>query len=214
MELFGRVAIIAAVVIVVAAAASLLPSHVIAGAPTSQQAVQYVIRDMRANNPRANITVINVSSSTLKSGSWNIVLSVVYNASRPCPTLFIEGFDYPATNLVPSVDNLYTAHCVIYGVSDAPSYVISSPYIAIAMSYNQSPAAIRSYVDTFGYNNTRVAAKFFPTMSSGATPAGRNFTSVWLINYTANDATYSEYAVMGSSGLMLANYTLADPSPK
>ncbi len=214
MELLGRVAIVAGIVIVLAAAVFLLSKHVMSGPLTSQQAVQYVLRDMRDNNPSANITVINVSSSTLKSGSWDIVLSVVYNASRPCPTLFIEAFDYPATNLVPSVDNLYTSHCVIYGVSTAPSYVISSPYIAIAMSYNQSPVRVRSYVDAFGYNNTRVAAKFFSALGSGATPTGKNFTSVWLINYTANDANYSEYVVMGSSGSMLANYTLASPSPK
>ncbi len=207
MELLGRVAIIAAVVIVIAAVAFLLSSHVISGALTSQQAVQYVLSDMRASNPSANITVINVSASALKAGSWNIVLSAVYNASKPCPTLFIEDFDYPATGLVPSVDNLYTSHCVIYGISTAPSYVISSPYIAIARSYNQSFAPITAYVRAAGYNNTFVHARFFSTLNYSATPLNENFTSVWLINYTAKSANHSEYVVMSSSGAIIANYT-------
>src|SRR5271157_5012392 len=142
MELLGRVAMIALIVIAIASAAFLLSTHAISPNLTAPQAVQYVLSDMRASNPSANISVINVSPSTLKQGSWDVVLSVVYNASTPCPTLFIEGFDYPATGLVPSVDNLYTSHCVISGISIAPSYVISSPYIAIARSYNQSFAPI------------------------------------------------------------------------
>jgi hypothetical protein len=206
MELMGRVAVIALVVIVAAALGFLLFDHVISGPLTSQQAVQYVMSDMRASNPTASIAVINVTSSTLKAGSWDIALSVVYNSSEPCPTLFIEGFDYPATGLVPSVDNLYTSHCVIYGISTAPSYVISSPYIAIARSYNQSFAPITSYVSTFGYNNTAVHAKFFSALAGNATPLRENFTSVWLINYTAKGAAYSEYAVMSSSGTIVAHY--------
>jgi hypothetical protein len=207
MELLGRVAVIALIVVVAAAAAFLLSGHVISGPLTSQQAVQYVLSDMRASNPSANITVINVSASALKASSWDIVLSAVYNASKPCPTLFIEGFDYPATGLVPSVDNLYTAHCVIYGISTAPSYVISSPYIAIARSYNQSFAPVMTYVNGFGYNNTFVHARFFSTLGGNATPLGETFSSVWLINYTAKNAGYSEYAVMSSSGSIIANYT-------
>jgi len=207
MELLGRVAMIALIVIAIASAAFLLSTHAISPNLTAPQAVQYVLSDMRASNPSANISVINVSASTLKAGSWDVVLSVVYNASRPCPTLFIEGFDYPATGLVPSVDNLYTSHCVVYGLSTAPSYVISSPYIAIARSYNQSFMPVTSYVDGFGYNNTQVHARFFSSIGMTSTPLQRNFTSVWLVNYTARDATYSEFAVMSSSGSIIANYT-------
>ncbi len=211
MELIGRVAIIAVVVIMIAAAAFLLFSHVIAGQLTSQQAVQYVLSDVRASNPSANITIINVSSS--KVVSWNITLSVVYNASKPCPTLFIEYFDYPATGLVPTTENRYTANCVVYGLSTAQPYVISSPYIAIARSYNQS-AQMRAYVHTFGYNNTTVHANFYSALGASATPLGENFTSVWLINYTAKSAGYSEYAILGSSGAVIANYTSQIPAQK
>lgn len=206
MDLLGRVAIIVLVVIVAATVAFMLIGPVFSGPLTSQQAVQLVLKDMRNSTPDANISVITVQPSTLKTGSWNIVLSVVYNASKPCPTLFIETFDYPALGFVPSVDNLYTSHCVIYGISTAPSYVISSPYIAIARSYNQSFAPVTSYVKTFGYNNTVVHARFL-SQGGNATPLNGNFTSVWLVNYTAKNAPYSEYVVMSSSGTIVANYT-------
>ncbi|MDE1810819.1 MAG: hypothetical protein KGH66_02150, partial [Candidatus Micrarchaeota archaeon] len=130
-----KVGVIVVVLIVIAGAAFILFQHTAAsGAVSSDQAVQFVKSDLLQMNPSANITLINVSPSRLQTGSWNIVLSVVYNATRPCPTLFIEGYDYPATGLVPSLDNLYTTKCVINGVSGAPSYVISSPEIAIARS--------------------------------------------------------------------------------
>lgn len=209
MELFARVGVIAVLVIAIAALAFIATGHGISAPLTQDQAVQYVLSDVRSNNPAANISVIAVSPSVLKAGSWDIVLSVVYNATRPCPTLFIEAFDYPATGFVPSVDNLYTTRCVVYGASTAPSYVISSPYIAIARSYNQSFAPITDYVGAFGYNNTQVRARYFANLNESETPLQRPFQNVWLINYTARYATYSEFVIMTASGSMLANYTLA-----
>lgn len=207
MELLARVGIISVIVIVIASVAFLLLQQSLSGSVTSPQAVQYVLSDMRAINPTANISVIGVSPSTLKSGSWSVVLSVVYNATRPCPTLFIEAFDYPATGFVPSVDNLYTTRCVVYGLSVAPSYVISSPYIAIARSFNQSPPVLTGYVGSYGYNNTQVHAAYFANLGANATPLRQPFQNVWLMNYTAKYATYSAFVVMSSSGAIIANYT-------
>ena len=156
MDLLAKVAVVVAIFIVIAGAGfyvlklSASPS----GPLTSQQASQIVINDLKLHNPTADVTIINVTPSMLKSGSWSMTLSVVYNSTRPCPTLFIEGFDYPATGLVPSVDNLYTENCTIYGLSTAPTYVISSPAIAIVKSYVSNSIAISNYVNTYGYGNT------------------------------------------------------------
>ncbi|HVC58443.1 MAG TPA: hypothetical protein VND15_03140 [Candidatus Acidoferrales bacterium] len=208
MDLFLKVGIIVVVLIVVAGIGFILFQHAKGStAVTSDQAVQFVKSDLIEMNPSANITTINVSPSRLQTGSWDIVLSIVYNATRPCPTLLIQGFDYPATGLVPSLDNLYTTKCVIYGMSDAPSYVISSPLIATARSYNESPKSVSTYVSAYGYNNTVVHSKFYTMLNSSVTGSSRNFTNVWLVNYTANRATYSEYLVMDSSGTVIANYS-------
>ncbi|MDE1870971.1 MAG: hypothetical protein KGI06_01900 [Candidatus Micrarchaeota archaeon] len=207
MDLLGQVAVIVIILVVVFTAAFILTTQTQKHELTAAQAKQFVINDLKASNPSANITVINISNSSLEKGSYDIVLSIVYNATRPCPTLFIEGFDYPATGLVPSVDNLYTKNCIIYGLSNAPSYVISSPEIAIARSYNQGIGQITNYVSAYGYNNTAVTATFYPYLNDNQTNLGQNFYNVWLIRYRATDANYSVYAVLDSSGAVSGNYT-------
>lgn len=166
---------------------------------TKQQAEQLVLNDLSQENPGANVSVVNGSPSTLEQNSWNIVVSVIYNATKPCPTLSIEGFDYPATGLVPSSYNIYTAYnrdtCIIYGLPNNrySSYVINSPYIAIAKSFNESYSPIISYVYTYGYSNVNVHATLNRT------------TYVWLINYTAPNANYSLNILMHTNGSIIAS---------
>lgn len=212
MDLLGKVAIGVVLLIVIFSGGFLLFTHSIQNKLTSAQAVQFVLNDLKQENPNANITVINVSNSTLEAGSYNIVLSIVYNATRPCPTLFIDEFDYPATGLVPSVDNLYTKKCIVYGLSDAPSFVISSPEIAIASSYNRSVPEVIDYVSAFGYNNTNVHAKFYPYLNQSATNLGKSFYNVWFISYKATNANYAVDVVLDSSGAIAGNYTVMENS--
>lgn len=208
MDLFAKVGIVVIALIIIAAVAFVIASHTNSGGNIpSSSAESLVISDLKSANPNANITVVSVSPSTLEAGSWNIALAVAYNTTRPCPTLSIEAFDYPATGLVPSVDSLYTKGCVIYGISQAPSYVISSPLIAIANSYNQTSSPAKGYVSTFGYNNTVVRAKYYATLNASATPLNATYYNVWLVNYTSKYATYSLFLLTASSGNIIANYT-------
>ena len=207
MDLIGKVAIIGVFLIVAFSVLYLATRHNGSGITTPQQAEAFVLNDLKASHPGANITIVGISNSTVEKYSYNVVLSIVYNATKPCPTLFIESYDYPAAGLAPSTDNMYTSKCVIYGLSDAPSYVISSPYIAIAQSYNKNITSIRDYVDAYGYNNTKVHARFYANLSANDTPLGRGFYNVWLVNYTANGANYAEYEVLNASGSFAGNYT-------
>ncbi|MGD0729180.1 MAG: hypothetical protein ABR981_03840 [Candidatus Micrarchaeaceae archaeon] len=207
MDLFGKVAVIVVILIVIFTAAFILFQHTAKQTQlTATQAEQYVINDLKASNPNANITIINVSNSSLKNGSYNIILSIVYNGTRPCPTLSIVGYDYPATGLVPSVDNLYTSKCVIYGLSNAPSFVISSKYIAIAESYDKNLSQISDYVNTFGYYNTNVHATYYALLNNTQTHLTQSLYNVWLVQYKATNANYSVYAVIDSSGAIVGNY--------
>ena len=130
----------------------------------------------------------------------------MYNSTKPCPTLFIEAFDYPATGLLPSVDNLYTDKCFIYGLSSAPTYVVSSPSIAIVKSYNNrffptiEVMPLAEYINTYGYESMTVHATFFNTLGKSMTPFNETFNNVWLVNYTATGADYSEFVILDSSG--------------
>ncbi|MCL4411389.1 hypothetical protein M1329_00410 [Candidatus Marsarchaeota archaeon] len=210
MGLLKSVAILAIVVIIIigigVAALELLhgpSSHPI----TSSQAVQFVTSDLKQASPTANITVINVSESALKAGSWDVVVSLIYNSTSPCPTFLVEQFDYPAVTLVPSIEDLYTSACQVYGLSNAPSYIISAPPVAITRAYMLRNASIMNYITDYGYNYTIVHARF-GSISANSTPLGMQFNDSWLINYSASGAKQSLYVVMDTSGTsILGTYT-------
>jgi hypothetical protein len=216
MELLGQVAIAVAVLVIIFSVLFLIFTHTATQKQlTAAQATQLVINDLKTENPTANITVINVSNSTLQKGSYNIVFAIVYNNTRACPTLFIEGFDYPATGLSPSVDNLYTrgnsTSCIINGLTSTAfsNYLISTPQVATAISYNQSIPQVKDYVNLYGYNNTDVNAKLYQNLSGTYTGLPQNYYNVWLVRYNATGADYSYYEVVGSgsTGSVVANYT-------
>ncbi|MGI0100841.1 MAG: hypothetical protein ACREBH_03965 [Candidatus Micrarchaeaceae archaeon] len=214
MDLIAKVVVIVIVLIVALSIAFFLMKPSGQSAPiTASQAVQTVLNDIKESNPGANVTVLSVSNSTIENNSYNITLSIVYNATRPCPTLFIERFNYPATGLIPYNTNVWTqGQCIISNLNNnPPTYVISSPYIAIARSYNQSIkyniTQITYFVSKYGYNNTVVTAKLYPELYSNYTGLSENFSNVWLVKYSTLGENYSAYAVIGPSGSVIANYT-------
>jgi hypothetical protein len=86
--------------------------------------------------------------------------------------------------------------------------VISSPAVAIARSYSSGVAPVLDYVKAYGYNNTVVHARFFSMLNKNMTPMNQTFSNVWLINYTAKGAVYSQFAILSSSGSIIGNYTV------
>ena len=212
MELLARVGIIAIIIIIIASLGFFIFKYAVkSGALTAQQAQQIVVRDLQLSHPNASISVVNVTNSTLAPGSWDVFVSLVYNATKPCPTVYLEEYDYPATGLVPSIANLYTNRCVIYGLvnSSLPfyTYLITNPEIAIAKSFNSSFPSLASYNRTYGYGNIEVHAKHYQSLNSTQTPIHGQFYDVWLVNYTASNAPFSQFVVMNSTGSIIANYT-------
>lgn len=211
MNLFAKTALAIIILILVAAVLFVLLRHIPPSSVTKQEAEAFVVNDLKQSNSNVNISIINVSPSTLAKGSWNVIVSLVYNNSRACPTVLIEGYDYPAMTLLSNVYDLYSSGngastCNIYGISSAPTYIISLPQIAVARTTIISPLA-SSYIDQFGYNNTFAKARYLPALNSSFTPLGENFSNVWLVNYTAAGANYSEYVVLSSSGGVLGAYS-------
>jgi hypothetical protein len=189
MDLLEKVGIIVVILVVVFSAVFLLMQSGKKSQLTAAQALQFVINDVRAASPNANITVVSVSNSTVQKGSYSIVLSVVYNATRACPTLFIDMFDYPAFSLSNSTENLYTygnqSMCTINGLvnSSTSTYLIGSPYVAIARSYSSKIPQIMNYVKRFGYNNTNVDASYYSNLTNTHLP--NNYYNAWLVRYNA-----------------------------
>lgn len=216
MDLLVKVGIVALVLIAIFAGALIFRYAVANTAPlTAAQAQQDVQRDLSLAYPNASINIINVSASPQSQNSWNMVVSLVFNATRPCPTMYLEEINYPAFNFVLTPANLYTQHCVVYGLSSSSlpyyTYLITSPEIAIAKSFNSSFPALVVYVNTYGYNSTDVYAKHYPVLvlSNEISQTNNNFQDVWLINYTNTRAPHSEYVVLNSTGTIIFNYTLS-----
>jgi hypothetical protein len=195
--------IIAVVAILIVGAAFLLFHKASSASLTAQGAENLVVNDIKTQNPTANVTVISVTNST-HANSWEIVSSVIYNGSKPCPTVFIDIFDYPALGLQNYSATPYASDCKINGatLTTASSYIISLPAIAIARSYSANYTPIRDYVSRFGYDNTFVHAKFLSSSSSNSTIFG-NQSNVWLVTYTAANANYSVDAVVAENGTII-----------
>ncbi len=211
MGLIRSVAILSLVIVAVIATAFGI-SSLLRGAQgqsvTQAQAEQFVLNDLRQSSPGADITIINVTSSTLKAGSWDVVVSVVSNATTPCPTFLTEQFDYPAVTLVPSVEDLYTSGCKVYGLANAPSYVISAAPVAITRAYDFGNSTILDYIGAH-MNDVVVHARLYTVLNASATPLARQFNDTWLINYSASGAPVSLHVLMDRSGIsLLGMYTL------
>lgn len=212
MELLGRVAIAALILIIIFGSAIVIYRYTIGkpGVLTAAQAGQAVLNDLQLSYPNATVTIVNTSKANSSSPSWNIFVSLVYNATSPCPTVYLDEYTYPAFNFVPTVANLYTKGCIIYGLSQTSlpyyTYLITSPEVAIAKSYNASFPAVLRYVETYGYQNVRVHAVHY-SLLNGLPFTNETFNNVWLINYTALGADESQFLVMNVTGSILYNYT-------
>lgn len=205
MELLAKIGVLVVILIVIAGIIFALTYTVANTKLTAQQATNLVITDLKQSNPGATVFTINVMNSPTYNDSYDITMGVVLNATSPCPTLFIDSFDYPAFSLLNSTDTLFTTKCMISNAASTSPYLISSPFVAIARASNASIAALSDYINSYGYSNITVyASRFVNTFNS---PIGA-YSNVWLVNYTAKNVPYSEYVVIDySSGSVLGNYS-------
>ncbi|MGC8478367.1 MAG: hypothetical protein ACP5NE_00340 [Candidatus Micrarchaeia archaeon] len=209
MNLFAKTLLAAILVIIIAIALFLIVVKHGPSGVTEQQAESFVISDLMQSNSNATINIVSATPSSLESGSWNIVVSITYNGTRACPTVMVREFDYPALTMSSVLDS-YTSGsipCIVHGFSNVSSYLISLPPVAIAIATNASAEAA-SYTSLFGYNETHATAQYFNKLSPASTPLDMNLSNVWLVNYTASDANYSEYVVLSSMGKKLGSFSL------
>ncbi len=202
MDLFGKVVVGVVVVIVFAMIIFTAITHVSSAKKlTAQQAETFISNYLKQLSPGAEVDIINVTPSKLVNGSWDVFAGIIYNQTTPCPTVVIEDFDYPATNMLPRTDNVYASNCTIYGNTSIAT--VRLPAIAIATSYQESDAA-KAYVESFGYNGTAVHARFFQNLT-GSPYNPKNGTDIWIVNYTAARSNYSLYVTLNVSGNVLSN---------
>ncbi len=200
MELISKIFVFAILLIAIFGIAYVLSQHLNNSALTANTVEGYVINDLQQQNPNSSIKIINVTPSSIKSGSWDVVVRLISNSTRACPTLLIEGFDYPAMTLLPSLYNKYIGNCAISGSAYSSSYVVGNPAVAITEVYEQKNPAMMGYLNQYGYNNTYVNAKFYPLLNDSILPINASMHNAWVITYKAVNANYSLYAVLNQSG--------------
>ncbi|MGC8568328.1 MAG: hypothetical protein ACP5LP_03975 [Candidatus Micrarchaeia archaeon] len=203
MDLLAKSIIAVVAIIIVLSIVYYLVEHFgIGGQVTEQQAINLVLSDMENSSPNAQITITNVSPSQYP-GSWHIIMSVVYNATSPCPDFYSYSFDYPKFGFVYRIEDNYTSSCVVHGLSNNSNYIIAASPVAITRVYS-FPSA-QSYIEKFGYSNITANAEFL----TNASIMGKNYTNVWVVKYSSPKSNYSEvFYISQIGGTLIANYSV------
>ncbi len=163
---------------------------------TEQQAESLITTDLQANYPNAVVNITNASPSSY-SGSWHIVVSVVVNASSPCPSYFINTYDYPAFRFNPTPQNTYTTNCNIYVFSPSGAFKLGSAPVAIAWATRRVPS-VAEYVSLFGASNVNAEATYAANATTGGT---------WSLVYSSASANYTAHALLAdTNGTLLSSY--------
>jgi hypothetical protein len=198
MQLLASVLTLAVIVIVVVLAAYYAYNY-FASAPsqiTGQQAAALITSDLQAAYPNAVVNITSVAPSPY-AGSWHIVASVTENATSPCPSYFINTYDYPQFRFVSTPQNTYTSNCKIYVFSPNAAFKLGSAPVAIAWA-SKHVVSVIDYISRFGYSSIAASAKYQSNATSGGS---------WSLVYSSPNANYSVHAVLADvNGTLLSTY--------
>lgn len=222
MELLFKTAIAVAVIVVVISAFFLYWELLGQGGGqlTSLQAASLVRSDILQHYSGAQVTILNVSNSSIHSGSWDILTRIIYNQTTPCPSVLTEDFDYPATGLI-NQTTIYSTYadgaCVVNlnaGQASEQYNIIGLPALAIAMPLNRSFAPLVSFIQVNGFRNIDSSAQQIEasvadniSASIGSTAAFNSTSALWLVNYTSHVTGRTMHLIIDASGHILLNYT-------
>ncbi len=221
MELLFKTAIAVAVIVVIIAMLFLYweLSSRLNGALTSAQAASLIKSDILQHYPSAQVTILNVSNSSMHSGSWDILARIVYNQTTACPSVISEEFDYPATGLInqsTTYSNYANGVCIVNlntGMA-LEQNIISLPAFAMASPLNHSFAPLVSFIQINGFRNVYASADHVDpgvadniTSSQGSNMTFNSTSALWLVNYTSHSTGRTLHLIMDTSGSILFNYT-------
>lgn len=202
MDLLARAIIAAVVVIAILLVAYYALSGSVFSHITQSQAQTLVQEDLQSTYPKATIAVTSDTPSNY-SGSWHIVTDVILNSTSPCPSFFVYSYDYPKFGFQYTIVNTYTNNCVIYGQADNNTIGNFAVAITRASSY-LNISSVKSYISRFGPSVTASAQSL-----SSYNTAGKNYTGVWLVNFSSSETNYNVYVLLSRlNGSLLSAYNL------
>ncbi len=187
MNLVEATLVLAVLVIIVVGIVYFVSSKGVLSRVTESQAVQLVISDLENKYPGGIINVTNVTPSQRYPGSWHIVLSLILNATSPCPDYVVYAYDYPAFTFVPTTVNVYTNSCRIFGFNSSLPYRIASAPVAITRATQLNISSVVAFIKSYGYSNVSAHAIFLPYVVVD----GKNLTNVWQVTYSSPKSNYS-----------------------
>jgi hypothetical protein len=166
---------------------------------TQQHAEALITSDLQTAYPNAIINVTSDMQSTY-AGSWHIVVSVTLNATSPCPSYFVNTYDYPRFAFVSTPQNTYTKNCQIYVFSPGGSFTLGSTPVAVAWA-STHVKTVADYIKAFGLQNVSVVTSFISNSSAG---------DEWQMIYSSKHAGYAIYATLADiNGTLLSNYNVS-----
>ncbi|MEM3791484.1 MAG: hypothetical protein QXL16_02035 [Candidatus Micrarchaeaceae archaeon] len=165
------------------------------GGITESDVINLIQSTLAREYPGASINVTNVSFSRYYN-SWHVVVKIVKNETKPCPTYIIIAFDYPRFSLVNGTpENIYTSSCKVYGYTDKGPFIIYAPPVAIAYSYSLNLSEVNSFVGRYGYANVFANA----SLLNSSIINGRVYSNVWLVKYYTPLSSNEVYVYLSES---------------
>ncbi|MCL5423554.1 MAG: hypothetical protein M1385_00535 [Candidatus Marsarchaeota archaeon] len=221
MNLLSKTTLVVVIIIALVVSFYLTVNYNSSNTPiTKSEAKALIINDFQQHSPNINVSIINISSSSIHPGSWAIIARTISGEHSACPSVVTQQFDYPATgflNTTTTYSNYSNGRCMVYGGVENKAGIIDNiiglPAIAIATPYNESFQPLVNYINKNNYDSIYAIANFFSMYNMTANSITSNainktYYNIWLVNYSSSNANYSYVILLNQSGYILDNYTL------
>ena len=147
MASWRQVLVVLAVILVIAVGLKIIELYSPANM-VEKDATRFVIEDLRANHPDADIAIMNITPKYNPEGKryFEVKARVTDDALSPCPKRSHIYYNYPVQNFIPQPPEIITsAKC---RVCTAGICTIAFPEEAIIASYTfNATEDVRSYVE-------------------------------------------------------------------
>lgn len=163
---------------------------------TKEEALKFVKDDIAAKYG-AEAVLANFNA-TKQDGSWSIQADVVTNAEPACPARTRLYYNYPAFGYVTRTPETITANCQIcIGIEPGECRIFFDDEAVIASHSRQGGLDVSDYIKT--YADARPSANFYGEGESYAHD-GKDYSSVWLVDWSAQGANYTVHALVDPNG--------------
>jgi len=167
---------------------------------TEQDAITFVLDDLKAKYPDAEVT--EIAEITNSGDSWYIKAKVTYNYSTPCPVRMHLYYDYPKKGFSISPPEYVTRDCKVCQIGS--SCVIGTPEEAIIASHILAGSeTAASYISL--HKDAKPEAKFYAEYVAD----GEKNQNVWVVKWYSASTNYGVYVMISNEGQIMNVWEVA-----